>query len=419
MEPLFNYLIRRWVRQLIIVFLLFPLSLSAQFSGLQFVKKKKVIHLPFESHSNLIILPIQINKSDTLNFILDTGISMTLITDPTVAASVGLHYVRTVKIVGVGEGQALEALVAINNSINLPGLEAKGQSVVTLSEDVLHLSNYVGMPIHGIFGFDLFKNFVVKIDFHKKILTLYPPERFRYKGKGEKIPITVEDAKPYLEAKAVWADNREVPIRVILDTGAGHALSLDMGTHQEIRLPDKIVRAQLGRGLNGTISGSLGRLAKIRIGKYELEDVITSFPDTNSMAAQITKRVNRQGNIGCELLRRFDVIFNYSGNYIVLKPNKKAYKASFERDMSGLDLRANGENFRSFVIDRVEAGSPAEQAGLMAGDQIITINGTMAHQMKLSEIYKLFQRKEGKQIKMVVRRGNDFIFTEFELKRII
>jgi hypothetical protein len=319
---------------LILLFFLLPGYLQAQESyNFRFTSaKRKLVRIPFQWHSNLIIVPVTINGSDTLHFILDTGISMTLLTDPKAASALDLHYVRKVDITGVGQGSSLEALVAINNKINLSGVEAKGQSIVSLSEDVLHLSNYVGIPIHGVFGFDIFRHFVVKINFNQKVLTLYRPDQYEYRGKGEKIPISIEDAKPYLHAKAIWADNREVPIKVILDTGAGHALSLDMGTSEHIQLPDKIVRAQLGRGLNGIITGSLGRLEKVLIGKYELQNVITSFPDTNSIAAQIAKRVNRQGNIGCELLRRFDVVFDYSRNYIVLKPNK----SSFKRLLSGI-----------------------------------------------------------------------------------
>ena len=40
--------------------------------------------IPFQLHSNLIIIPVQINGSDTLRFILDTGVSSTIITDPSV-----------------------------------------------------------------------------------------------------------------------------------------------------------------------------------------------------------------------------------------------------------------------------------------------------------------------------------------------
>jgi predicted aspartyl protease len=421
MKSLYKHSVLRGFNCMILLFFLWPVCLQAQESySFRFISaKRKVVRIPFEWHSNLIIVPVTVNNSDTMNFILDTGISMTLLTDPKAADALNLHYVRKVDITGVGQGSSLEALVAINNKINLTGIEAKGQSIVALSEDVLHLSNYVGIPIHGVFGFDIFRNFVVKIDFHQKVLTLYRPEQYEYRGKGEKIPISIEDAKPYLLAKAIWADNREVPIKVILDTGAGHALSLDMGTSEHIQLPDKIVRAQLGRGLNGIITGSLGRVEKVMIGKYELQNVITSFPDTNSIAAQIAKRVNRQGNIGCELLRRFDVVFDYSRHYIVLKPNKRSFKAAFERDMSGMELRAKGDNFRTYVIEHIEKGSPAEQAGVMPEDEIISINGQMANSLRLSEIYKMLQKKEGKEINLFLKRGTEFIFASFLLKRLI
>lgn len=416
-----NRLVWRGVSQTLLLLLLLTAPVKAQVSqSFHLVSgKKKFVQLPFEWQSNLIILPIQINGSDTLNFILDTGISMTLLTDPDVAASLGLQYVRQVEIMGVGEGESLKALVAINNQILLPGVEATGQSIVALSEDILHLSGYVGMPIHGVFGFDLFRQFVVQIDFVRRVLTLHRPDRYEYRGRGEKIPITIEDAKPYMLAKAIWADNREVPIKVILDTGAGHALSLDVGSHAHIELPDKIVRAQLGRGLNGIINGSLGRLEKVQVGSFVLQNVITSFPDTNSVAAKLAKRINRQGNIGCELLRRFNVVFDYSRNYVVLRPNKRLFKMAFERDMSGLDIRAKGDNFRTYVIERVEDNSPAMMAGLMEGDEIISLNGQVASNLKLSEILKLLQKKEGKEIDIFVRRGVELIYTTFRLKRII
>lgn len=394
-------------------------SARAQEVGFYLTEKRKSVVIPFKWHSNLIILPVRINSSDTLNFILDTGISMNLLTDPEVAKTLNLKYIRKVNVMGVGQGSALQANVSINNLLHLPGVKATGQNVVVLSEDLLQLSSYVGMPIHGIFGFELFRHFVVRIDFRSRNIRLYAPDKYTYRGRGEKIPIVIEDTKPYMYASAIYADNREVPIKVILDTGAGHALSLDLGTSEQIQLPDKIIRAQLGRGLNGIINGSLGRLEKVKIGNYELQQVITSFPDTNSLALDVARHLNRQGNIGCELLKRFDVVFNYPNNYVILKPNRKSFKEAFERDMSGLDIRAEGQHYERFVVDYIHPDSPAQKAGLQKNDEIISINSYMASELSLSDILKIFQRGEGKWIRLFVRRGSDLVYTEFKLKRMI
>ena len=410
-----------WRRSRMFLFLVLLIiqSAVAQDFGFGFTNRRRAVIIPFEWQSNLIVVPVSINNSDTLNFILDTGISMNMITDPDVARDLDLKYVRKVNVLGVGQGSALEARVSVGNRIRLPGVKAEGQNVVVLSEDMLQLSSYVGMPVHGIFGFELFRNFVVKIDFRTRQITLYKPETYRYRGRGQQIPIVIEDTKPYLYASATYADNREVPIKVILDTGAGHALSLDVDTRGDIQLPDKIIRAQLGRGLNGIIHGSLGRLEKVKIGTFELQHVITSFPDTNSLAGQVARNLKRQGNIGCELLKRFTVIFDYSRKHVILKPNRRFYREKFERDMSGMEIKAEGNDYRKFVISNIQANSPAEVAGLQEGDEILSLNDHVAADLRLSDVIKVLQRGEGKTVKMFVKRTNGLIYTEFKLKRMI
>ena len=410
-----------WRRSRMFLFLVLLIiqSAVAQDFGFGFTNRRRAVIIPFEWQSNLIVVPVSINNSDTLNFILDTGISMNMITDPDVARDLDLKYVRKVNVLGVGQGSALEARVSVGNRIRLPGVKAEGQNVVVLSEDMLQLSSYVGMPVHGIFGFELFRNFVVKIDFRTRQITLYKPETYRYRGRGQQIPIVIEDTKPYLYASATYADNREVPIKVILDTGAGHALSLDVDTRGDIQLPDKIIRAQLGRGLNGIIHGSLGRLEKVKIGTFELQHVITSFPDTNSLAGQVARNLKRQGNIGCELLKRFTVIFDYSRKHVILKPNRRFYREKFERDMSGMEIKAEGNDYRKFVISNIQANSPAEVAGLQEGDEILSLNDHVSADLRLSDVIKVLQRGEGKTVKMFVKRTNGLIYTEFKLKRMI
>ena len=60
--------------------------------------------IPFQLHSNLIIVPVQINQSDTLYFILDTGVSNTIITDPDAFREKPLTLTRKIKLSGAGGG---------------------------------------------------------------------------------------------------------------------------------------------------------------------------------------------------------------------------------------------------------------------------------------------------------------------------
>ncbi|WP_080059630.1 aspartyl protease family protein [Spirosoma aerolatum] len=377
--------------------------------------------IPFQLHSNLIVVPVRINDSDTLNFILDTGVANTIITDPAAFAKQKLQLTRKVKISGAGEGGSLTASIAIDNSLTMGGLRASHHNLVILDEDILKLSEYVGAPVHGIFGYEIFANFVVNVDFQRHELMIMKPGRYKYsKHKGDRYPITIQDTKAYTDALSVFDGEKTLPLRVVLDTGAGHALLLDRSrSTAAMPIPEKSIRAQLGRGLNGVINGSVGRIQKIRFGRYEMDNILASFPDSMAFGMKLVNMPERQGNVGCELLRRFNVTFNYPDQYIVMKPVKRLMRESFEHDMSGLELRAKGESFRTYYVDKILDGSPAAAAGLVEGDELLFINNTSARDMTISEIYKILQKGEGREISLVARRNGQLIIAHFALKRLI
>ncbi|MFN8347879.1 MAG: aspartyl protease family protein [Spirosomataceae bacterium] len=380
----------------------------------------KFTRIPFQMHANLIVVPVHINDSDTLHFILDTGVSSVIITNPEAVKNQKLRFTRRVQLTGAGEGHSLNASVAIGNTIGMGRMKATFQNIVVLEEDVLKLSEYVGIPIDGIFGYEVFNNFVVTIDFINRELLLIKPENYKYRSRqGDRYPIVIEDTKPYADVIALVEGGHELPIRVVIDTGAGHALLIDKSADNQIRLPEKVIRAQLGRGLNGVINGSLGRIDKVRFGKYELENVLASFPDSLGFGVKFAARNERQGNIGCELLRRFRVTFNYTDRYIVLKPIKRRLKETFEHDMSGMELRAKGKDLKEYIIDRIIEGSPAWEAGLEEGDEVLFINNRSSDDLIISEIYKLLQKGEGKEISLLIRRKGTIHFAKFQLKRMI
>ncbi|GAA4447021.1 hypothetical protein GCM10023091_41240 [Ravibacter arvi] len=381
---------------------------------------KKKLKIPFEVHSNLIIVPVQVNGGDTLRFILDTGVSTTIITEPAALRPENLRYTRKVSISGAGEGSAVEAHIAIGNTINMYGMRANHQNMVVLESDVLQLSEFVGIPVHGIFGYEIFNNFVVTIDFQHKELTLRVPGTYRFKKRhGDIYPITIEDTKPFTQAVTLLADGRERPIKLAIDTGAGHALLLDRSAGSHIELPQKVIYTQLGRGLNGVINGNLGRIEMIKVGRHTIGDVVASFPDSTSFGVKLPNHDERQGNIGCELLRRFRITMNYREEYMVMKPVKRRLREKFEHDMSGLEIRAGGEKFKDIFITHVLDKSPANVAGLQPGDQLMFLNNRPVQEMNISEVYKLLQRGHGKSVEMLVKRKGEVFFTQVVLRRLI
>ncbi len=417
-----------YARLLLIVFLLGTTGtvsakppLEKDRFGFYITANRHWTRIPFQLHSNLIVVPVTVNGSDTLRFILDTGVSNTIITDPKALNLDKLKTTRKVKLTGAGEGAQLMASVAIGNSLSMGALRASHQNLVVLDDGLLKLSEYVGTPVHGIFGYEIFNNFVVSIDFQRREIMITQPKYYRYrKSKGDKYPIYIQDTKCYTDVVSVMAGDKAMPLRVILDTGAGHALLLDRGRSLAVMtMPDKVIRAQLGRGLNGVINGSLGRIEKIRFGRHELTNILASFPDSLAFGMKLINTPDRQGNIGCELLRRFNVTFNYQEKYIVLKPVRRAIRETFEHDMSGLELKAQGKEYRNYMIDRIILNSPAEIAGLREGDELMFINNQATNDLNISDIYKILQRGEGREVTILVRRNGQIVVANFALRRLI
>lgn len=375
--------------------------------------KKKVLKLSFEQHNNLIVIPIKINGLDTLNFVLDTGVGYTLLTDPDLLEQLHLPCLRKIGVAGTGVGEELTGCITNINLIEMRGIKALHHSVIVLEEDVLQLSRYAGVKIHGLIGYDLFSKFVVKINYLARKLVFYNPKTFEYKGKGEEFPISIEQMKPYIKAEALLAKGT-TPLKLILDTGAGHSLSLDRGTHPNIQVPEKHIPTQLGMTLNGAVQGVVGRIQKFTLGSYELPKVITSFPDSTSLRF-VKGAEQRQGNLGCGVLKRFKLIFDYTHKKLILKPNRQ-FKEPFEFNTSGLDIVAEGEDYSIYKIGNIRPDSPAYKAGLQKKDQIIAIDDQIVERLTMNHIYKLVNKKEGKKTLLFIKRTGQYYLIELELE---
>jgi len=104
--------------------------------------------------------------------------------------------------------------------------------------------------------------------------------------------------------------------------------------------------------------------------------------------------------------------------YVVFKAIGRQWMRPFEMELSVLGLNATGEKFRNFIIESVQAPSPADEAGVLPGDEIWLINGVRTSDYELGDIYRILKKKEGKQVDLLVKRGNAFHFISFKLRSL-
>lgn len=408
------------MQALLVRMLLFTLLLAGSFGirkaeGQYFfpAHNKKQVSIPFKLIRGLVVVKMKINNQGPYNFILDTGVGVMIITDPALLDSIPLQMRRTTLLRGLDGKTAYTAVLTPALHIDMPGFETYGVGAAIFTEDHFGLSNFVGMPIHGLLGYEFFKQMAVKLNFNDSTLTAYLPGRLRHLGKYTALPVTIEHNKPYVVAPVHFCDSSVHSCKFIADLGSGNALMFNDFQSRNWPLAQSI-QGNLGCGLTGLIEGKIGRINAIELGKYRLRSVLSCFPDT----VPLLRSNEYDGNLGIDVLKKFTVIFDYPGGKIYLK-SRYNFKEPFERDMSGLEYYAAGNDLKHVLISRVEPGSPADEARLRTGDELTAINFKPVAQMSLDEIETLFRSRDGRSLLLEVYNNHKYENVVITLKRRI
>ena len=144
----------------------------------------------------MIVIQLKINGKGPFNFVLDTGVGLMIITDPTLVDSLNVYNHRTLKLFGLGVGDEFEAYATAPLKIEIPGITSYDVAAAILKKDHFLLSNYAGMPIHGLLGYEFFSNLAVKVDFSDSTLTLCRPKDLHIIKKEPKFPSLLKIGSP-------------------------------------------------------------------------------------------------------------------------------------------------------------------------------------------------------------------------------
>ncbi len=402
-------------RYLILFAFIVPASSKAQL-GFNLKDGRHRVQIPIEVANNLVIIPVVLNGQLPLKFILDTGVRTTILTEKAFSDILRLTYSRRFLVAGPGGEKLVEAYVANNVTLDMPGVHGEGHAMLVLEKDYLELRNYLGTDVQGVLGYELFSRFIVEVDYEKKQLTLTQSDYFRPQKRFQAIPISIQDTKPYIQVPVELNDSVVISAKLLVDSGAGYGLALDPSSNKQIELPEKRVSSLIGRGLGGLITGQIGRIKSLDLGKYRVQDVVANFPDPNSYIDTLkASDVFRNGTVGGEILSRFTVIYNFPGERIYLRKNS-AFAKKFYFNMSGLTLKAKGSSLHKFEITDVRKYSPADKVGVQNGDEVLLVNGLQVSDMDLNLINSFFNSKPGRRIRLQLLRNGEKLVKTFILE---
>jgi len=405
--------------------------------------------LPFKFLNNLVIIPVTVN-GEKLSFILDTGVSTSIIFNLNLIDSIELKNAKKVRLRGLGEGNYIEALQSENNKMEIGDLQTSEHTVFLILDKGYDLSSKMGFDIHGIIGGDLLKDFIVSVNYTSKKLVFYNPKYYKYKkcNKCQTLPLEFNLNKPYIMTR-VTNKQGSFFTKLLIDSGGSDALWLFLNTNKKINLPVKFFDDYLGQGLNGSIYGKRARIKKLEIGNFSFDNLTVAYPDSTSIV-MASRFKDRNGTLGAEILKRFHIIYDYPNQKITLRKNNRYFKNKFNYNLSGIELSQAGKSFikvqketpilvqesptelkigvqynyiyslkPTYRISEIRKNSPAQLAGLRKGDILLEINHKPAYEYTLQEIMQLLHSKEGKTIKMLVDRNGINLKYQFKLKKLL
>lgn len=340
---------RRWFLAVALTLLLAgaPASIGAR-------AEPSAISAPIEIYRNKILLTVQIGGRD-FTAVYDTGAERSVLA---VSAAEALGLDLHGRGAATGFGGASDLRLASDVEVTLGGGAQHFDSLIVV--DLAALSAAFGRPIDMILGVDFFRDRVADIDIAGANLNFLPRDEFT----------------PPADAVPLEIDSQHNNFWTIIDIGGERARSnFDLGDSDALTLGPRLA-AKLNidaahlptgqvNGIGGALEIGLSSLPAVDFANEEFADVPIHVATSPLPAGD--------ANLGFPILSRFRIFIDFGRSRAWLAPRPDMVAAPFVRNLSGLRLLRDQPDRLQIV--HVGRNSPAEAAGLVAGDAIIAIDG--------------------------------------------
>ncbi len=254
------------------------------------------IPLTINEHNTIYVKSV-FNKKDTLNLNFDTGTSDLVLTN------------------NVLKNRLNSETKLYNTLYNLK----IGNHVYKTKVYDAELS---GHGTDGRFGWDLFKDKIVEINYDKGILVIHSqiPQQVLNDNTYTKLNINYFDNVFSVESTIIQ-NGVESKNRFLFDTGYQRTAMLDNDLMKESGFPFEkmdVIKKVIMKGAQGNeVPVITSNLECLKIGNYELKNVPVQQVTTHKPLKNANIHI-----LGNEVLKRFNTFLDFKNNLVYLKPNK-------------------------------------------------------------------------------------------------
>jgi predicted aspartyl protease len=340
-------------------------------------------------------------------FVFDTGGAASL--SPAAEDALALPVIGHARLGGAGSAVNDVGIVQVPE-IDVGGVTYKDGAFVVLPTLGL-ASPFKGVPYGGLIGREIFRQLIVTIDYANSQLTFTQPAVFTAPKDGTEVALSMRrGAIPNITA-AINGHSGSFDV----DAGAGGSLTMTQAFAQSSGLDKEFsntLSVEIGRGVGGPMMGTVGRGRTLQIGNLQLNNLLVSVAGPGG---GVFAQPDLAGNIGAEILKRFTVTLDVPDSKLFLQPNA-AFSAPFIYNRAGLSVLPAGDQW---TVASIVPNSPAAQAGVMAGDVVISVNGRAPADLGANGLHDAWYAAPGTVVQLVLERNGLRLTKSLTLRDLI
>ena len=284
-------------------------------------QNKPLSVVPFELKSDSrIYIKCRVNNSDTLTFLFDTGAGAMVINSAIIGKKVDLNLDSETNNLGA-------------NGINKVKLSTK--NTMTFGSIQIDSVAFLAIPygkvaFDGVFGFNLMKDYVIEINYHKKLMYFYASKNYMYETSGyDHFDLKFGLGVPTFKASLTVGD-KKVAGDFEMDTGgdSGLILASYFSTKHNLAQQFKQVAKAAITGSDGVSTAiPIVMVPEIYLANKHFYRIPALLSNTTT---GLLANPGLTGIFGNLFLKRFDMILDIAHHQVFLKPNDLVHTSYYE-----------------------------------------------------------------------------------------
>ena len=275
-----------------------------------------------------------------------------------------------------------------------------------------------GRVVSGIIGSAFFYQHDVTVDFDRRMLFVRPPGTSATPNGAIVLPFTLRSDVPFSPGTLRLPSGRIVNTNYLIDLGAkatvlfGEPFLRRTGVDSALTGPSFV--APLGAGVGGRTRYRFTRVPEITLGSdttVRWNDLVVGLSVGGTISSSYF-----DGLFGLDMLLRYTPTFDYKRSRLILVPRARPTAPS-EIDLSGLFL-VEARTPRAVRTSAIVENSPASDANIAVGDELLEIDGHTASTMTLAQIRDVLRSEPGRRVALKLRRGSSVLEKTVVLRKM-